>query len=139
MNEPYAMTKKTRTVLLAVAASLLFLVVLWIIFRSGGSSLKKVADEINKFGYNFTADDMLIAYDNSNASIAEVLDDVDLSEAVEASIKAGFPSDVNKIGGVTLILANDGNDIVTVYLVDGKIELCFVQTMGGNVAAINKR
>lgn len=139
VTEPYTMTKKTRLALLIVAISLLVLVLLWFIFRAPMSSLNKVADAINKFGYDFTADDLLVTYDNAETSISAVLNDVDLSDAVQASKQAGFSSDVSKTGGVTLILASSGDDVITVYLLDGEIELCFIQRPGGEVAAINKR
>ena len=137
--EPYVMTKKTRLTLMIVALLLLFLVVLWLIFRSSNSELKIIADRINSFGYSFTADDLLVAYDNSNTSIASVLDGVDLDNAVRVSREAGFSSDVDKVGGVTLILANDGDDIITLYLVDGEIELCFVQTIDGDAVSIKSK
>ena len=136
----YSMDKKTRLTLLCVAAGLLLLAVLWLVFRSPSSSLNIVANKINAYGYSFLPDDLLIAYDNANTSIADVLEGVDLEEAAQASREAGFPSDVNRIGGVTLMLAEDPDgDIITIYLVDGEIELCFAQTADGGIAAINNR
>ena len=136
---PYTMPKKTRYIMLGVAAGLLLLVVIWFIFRSSSYGLNEVANKINAYGYSFLPDDLFLAYDNADTSIADILEDVDLTLAVEASRKAGFPSDVYKNGGVTLILANSGSDIVTVYLVDGEIELCFIQTTDGNVRALEQR
>lgn len=138
-NTPYRMDKKTRYIMLSVAAALVLLAVLWAVFRAPSGALYTVANKINSFGYSFVPDDLLIAYDNANISIAEVMEGVDLEKAVEASRESGFPSDVDKVGGVTLILANDEGNIVTVYLVDGEIELGFIQTADARVAALGKR
>ena len=139
INGPYTMPKKTRYIMLGVAAGLLLLVVIWFIFRSSAYGLNEVAEKINSYGYSFLSDDLFVAYDNADTSIADVMEDVDLTSAVEASRMAGFSSDVYKRGGVTLILANSGDDIVTVYLVDGEIELCFIQTTNGNVRALEQK
>ena len=137
---PYSMNKKTRLTLLGIAAGLLLLAVLWLVFRSSASSLNAVAKQINSYGYGFIADDLVIAYDNADTSIADVLDGIDLEDAVQASREAGFPSDVQRTGGVTLMLAEDDfGGVVTIYLVDGEIELCFVQTTDGGIAALNNK
>lgn len=135
--EPYAMPKKTRLTLAIIALSLLLIVVLWLIFRSSSSELNKIVNMLNDFGYSFVVDDLFIAYDNDNISIAEALQNAELDDAVEASLSAGFPSDVHKTGGVTLILANDNGDVITVFVLDGEPELCFIQTENGAIKSLN--
>ena len=50
-----------------------------------------------------------------------------MADAVAASTAAGFPSDVEKRGEITLFAARAGSDTVMLYSVDGEPELCFVQ------------
>ena len=41
------------------------------------------------------------------------------------------PSDIDRTGHITLLMANIGSDnVITLYLIDGEIELGFVQTKG---------
>ncbi|HWR24199.1 MAG TPA: hypothetical protein VN366_12055, partial [Feifaniaceae bacterium] len=62
-----------------------------------------------------------------------LLSGAELDAAISASKETGFPSDVNKTGDVTLIMANaGGDDVITLYLVNGEIELAFVQVTGSD-------
>ncbi|HWS28895.1 MAG TPA: hypothetical protein VN512_02150 [Clostridia bacterium] len=128
--------KKTRAILLIVAAALLAAAA-FLYFASGNGALKAVCEEVNAFGYAFLPDDWYTAGGQADTSIEALAGSEDLSEAVAASKAAGFPSDTEKRGEVVLLLGQLANDdVVTVYIVNGEIELCFVQTLGGDVFSL---
>jgi len=125
--------KKTRTILLIVAAALLAAAA-FLYFTSDDSALQAVCEKVNAFGYDFAPDDWYAAGGQADTTIAALSGSEDLSEAVVASKAAGFPSDTQKHGEVVLLLGQLGNDdVVTVYIVNGEIELCFVQTLDGEL------
>ena len=81
-------------------------------------------------GYTLTEDDLFDVGSFENTTIAEVLAGQDLTQAVEAGITGGFPSDVNATGDIRMLLVTmENKDIITIFLRDGKIELCFVQRL----------
>ena len=81
-------------------------------------------------GYTVKADQLYNAGSFAGQSIAEVLSGVKLEEAVAASLAGGFPSRVDQAGEVTLLLCALGNqDVITLFLLDGEAELCFVQPL----------
>ena len=51
----------------------------------------------------------------------------------ELSRASGFDADITKSGEVTILLANSKSGVITLYLVDGVIELAFIQTGEGEV------
>ena len=86
---------------------------------------------VNEFGFALHPDDLYPAGAWNDTSIRALLPETELSEAVAASKDAGFPSDIDRTGQVTLVMANVGNDdVVTLYLVDGEVELGFLQVKG---------
>lgn len=128
--------KKTRTILLIVAAALLAAAA-FLYFTSDNSALQAVCDKVNAFGYDFVSDDWYVAGGQADTTIEALSSGEDLSEAVEASKASGFPSDTNKLGEVVLLLGQlENDDVVTVYIVNGEIELCFVQTLNGKLSPL---
>ena len=112
------------------AGALLLIAAVWSLFLSGGAGAA-LASKMNSYGYTLTADDLYPAGEWKNISIRTLLSGAQLDAAISASKQAGFPSDVEKTGDVTLLMANvGGDDVITLYLVDGEIELAFVQTTG---------
>lgn len=123
-------SKRARTVLMIVALALLMAAVVWGTFLNGDDELKLLADRINEYGYELTRDDIYIVGETRDTSISDILAGQELDECVAASKAAGFPSDVNAVGDVVLMLVElDNYDVITVYLRDADIELCFVQNI----------
>lgn len=123
---------KTRRIILISATAIIILCIVWYIVFGSNSEMSRIASFLRNYGYDIYEDELLIAYDNANTTIAEVLQssnatEADIQNAVNASKQKGFSSDIQRRGGVTLILANCEGDTVTLYLVDGEKELCFVQ------------
>ena len=57
----------------------------------------------------------------------------DIESMAELSRASGFDADITKSGEVTILLANSKSGVITLYLVDGVIELAFIQTGEGEV------
>ena len=119
--------KKPQTIILIAAGIVLALALIWALTRGAHSELGAIADRINELGYHFISDDLLIAYDDADTTISEALDkdEASLKDIIAESKEYGFNSDINKRGGVTLILARENAIIVACYLIDGEIELLF--------------
>lgn len=132
---------KTRRVVFAVALCIIVLCTVWMLVRGTTSERNKVCGMLNEYGYSFYEDDLLIAFDSADTTIKEVLADnteADMEKAVSVSKQAGFRSDVEKRGGVTLMLAHDGTDVITLYLVDGEAELCFIETQDNEIKPLGE-
>lgn len=126
--------KKLRAVFLVLAAALLAAAIfLTLTAETDLGALKELCAEVNAFGYDFYPDDWYRAGGSANASILELTGEAGILEAVEASKKAGFPSDVYKRGDVALLLGETSGGVVTAYVVNGTLELCFLQTAGGEL------
>lgn len=132
--------KRKKLILLAAAAALLIIAAVWSALISGGSELESMTRQINAHGYNLRYDDWYPAFHDDNISIADALTDLPLDEAVAASKESGYPSDVETRGEVVLFLARaDDENIITVFTIDGKLELCFIQLPEtGAVRALSK-
>lgn len=123
--------KRGRWILLIAAGVLLVAAFLWNAHLSATSEGSRLCRIVNEFGYAIYPDDLYPAGAWNDTSIRALLPETELADAVAASKSAGFPSDIDHAGQVTLIMANMGNDdVVTLYLVDGEVELGFVQVTG---------
>ena len=130
------LSKNTKTALAIFAASVLLLCIIWAFTRGRNTERNRICDFLAQYGYQATEDDLLFAYDERDTSIGKALDiadEAELNRLIDASKAGGFPSDTEKIGGVTLILAHFGEDTVYMYMLDGEFELCFVQTNSGEI------
>lgn len=129
------MTRGTKTALLVVAAALLAAAAVWSYIISLDDPLGDMAKEMNAFGYSLEAEDFYVLGGAENTTIAATVNE-DMSAAVEASMSAGFPSNIDRFGDITVLLAHLGDDrVLTVYLVDGETELCFVQNADGGISS----
>lgn len=119
--------RKKRSLLIA-AGALLIIGIVWLIIIECTSTIRVVCGQVNKFGYSLCPDDFdLRGYGNST-SIAALLEGEDLSTVCEQSASCGFPSDVNRVGRVELMLCQlDDTQIMMIYTVDGEAELVFIQ------------
>jgi len=127
------LSARSRNVTLIIAAALLTLAILLSLDIARNDPLKDLAREINAYGYYFTAEDFYVLGGAEDTSIAALLgkQETDLADAVAASRACGFPSNVDAAGDITALLANAEQGVVTVYLRDGSIELCFLQGANG--------
>ena len=134
-------TQKKRRIILTAAAVILLLCVIWLFTRGRSSERSRICAFLSDYGYECYEDDLLFAYDEKNTSIRAALSmtDAELEDALTASKAGGFPSDAEKIGGVTLVLAKCGDDTVCMYMLDGEFELVFVQDGIGSIKAIGNR
>ena len=126
-------SKGTKVILIIAAALLVVGAVLINGKLTVQSPYRAVVDELTSRGYTMTEDDLYSMGSFNNSSIADVLAGQDLSQAVEASIVSGFPSDINAVGDINmLLLTMESGDIITIFLRDGEMELCFVQRLDGS-------
>lgn len=117
--------------LLGVAMMLLVVAIVWSSSIGTRDELQKIAEEINAFGYNFEGEDIYVLGESGDTSIATMLNGDDLDSIISASKEAGFPSDVDAVGDyvVLLIQVDENNNIITLFLRNGVIELGFVQNV----------
>lgn len=124
------MSKNTKLIVLLFAVLLIVCAVLLNAAVTQQSPYKAVVEELTSRGYTLTEDDLYDVGRFENSTVADVLAGQDLTQAVEASIAGGFPADVNAVGDVNMLLLTMKNqDVITIFLRDGKIELCFVQRL----------
>lgn len=124
------MSKNTKLIVLLAAALLIVCAVLLNGTVSQQSPYRAAVEELTARGYTLTEDDLYDVGSFEDTTIAEVLAGQDLTQAVEASMAGGFPSDVNAVGNIKmLLLTMENQDIITIFLRDGSIELCFVQRL----------
>lgn len=127
-------SEKTRRIVLITALVIIVLCIAWTLFRGLSSERMRICRFLKGYGYDIYEDDLLFAYDDRDTTIRNAIGaDKDISEALAASKKGGFPSDVDRRGGVTLVLATDGTDSVLLYMLDGEFELCFVESADGEI------
>lgn len=125
--------KTARTVMLIAAAVLVIgAVVLNFVLDSRGGYTELIT-ALEGFGYTVEMDDVILADSRTECTVDELLEEADKAEGVSASGRAGFPSDIYKSGTVDLLLvvceeADTGEPVViTLFVLDGSIELAFVQ------------
>ena len=126
------MNSKNRTVLLLASAAVLALaLILWWGLEKQDPN-RPVVEMLEARGYSLSGEQLYHGGSFTNQSIQQVLSGVSLEEAVAASQAGGFPSDVERAGEVTLLLCALGNgDVITLFLLDGQMELCFIQPIAG--------
>lgn len=123
--------KQRNILLLAGVCVLALALALW-----GGLAARHpyapVVELLRERGYTLEPDQLYTVGSFTDQSISAVLSGVNLEEAVAASLEGGFSSRVDVNGDVTLLLCALGNqDVITLFLLDGKPELCFVQPLLG--------
>lgn len=123
--------KQRNLLLLAGVCVLALALALWG-GLAGRHPYASVAELLRGRGYTVEAEQLYTVGSFADQSISAVLSGVNLEEAVAASLEGGFPSRVEEAGDVTLLLCALGNqDVITIFLLDGKPELCFVQPLLG--------
>lgn len=127
------MSRRMRLIFLGAAVLLLVFSLLWGGIIEKNDELSRIAKEINAYGYSLTGDDLYVYGEARRTCVQELFPEEDLSDAAACSKAAGFPSDLHRQGDVILLLAKVEEGVITVYLVDGSIELCFIETENGAV------
>ena len=116
-----------------IAVGIIIAAAVWSSIISKNDPLEAVANELN-------ADDLYILGGKADSTIREVLDgSIDAAEAelmVSAAEQAGFAADMDRRGEVSILLYQCEKGVMTIYLIDGEIELCFIQTQSGEVYPI---
>ena len=121
-----------KTKIIAIAAAVVMIVAAIVLngMITAKSPYRAVVEELTSRGYVMTEDDLFSVGRFESSSIAQVLAGQDLAPAVEAGKAGGFPSDVNAVGDISmLLLSMENQDIITIFLRDGQVELCFVQRL----------
>ncbi|HOR12454.1 MAG TPA: hypothetical protein PKX46_00910 [Clostridia bacterium] len=114
-----------------IAAVLLAAGLLWNAALERNSESGRLIKTLKSYGYSLTRDELHPIGTWEEQSISALLSEVKLNKAVEASKAAGFSSDIERKGTVSLIMADaGGGSVLTLYLVNGEIELAFVQNPG---------
>lgn len=131
------MKRHTRTVLTLIAVGIIAVGAVLSAVIDKRDPLNAVADKINEHGYSLGNDDIYILGGEADSTIRQMLmqneADEDISSAVEASMSSLFPSDIDRQGEITVLIAECESGVITIYLIDGEIELCFIQTEEGEV------
>ncbi len=123
--------QKQALILLIVAGVLLIGALVWRIALEKTSLSSRIVRELAAHGLAVDAADLYQHEHRRDTTIAEMMADTRLEPVIEASLAAGFPSDVNRAGEVYCLLAGlDGGRVLTVFVVDEEIELAFVQIPG---------
>lgn len=130
---------KHRILLLAVSVAILGLALFWWGRVEEQDPNRPLVELLQARGYQVESQQLYLVGSFPEQSIAQVLTGVDLEEAVAASLEGGFPSRIDAVGEVTLLLCALGNgDVITLFLLDGEAELCFIQPLdGGALKAID--
>ena len=136
----YTVKRHTRTMLTLIAVGIIIAAAVWSSIISKNDPLEAVAAELNAHGYSMRGDDLYILGGKADSTIREVLDgSIDAAEAelmVSAAEQAGFAADMDRRGEVSILLYQCEKGVMTIYLIDGEIELCFIQTQSGEVYPI---
>lgn len=130
------MENSTRNGVLVVAL-VLFVVALIIRFITGGKSLaNEVVAQLKEFGCVISAEDLYQESYSKHSSIEELMQSIDMSEAVAVSREVGLPSDIGHEGEIYLLLAQlDDEKVLTVFVVNERVELAFIQKLGSEEIA----
>ncbi|MEL7609572.1 MAG: hypothetical protein AAGU74_08710 [Bacillota bacterium] len=124
------MKKRTKILLLAAAIVLLCIAAALNYKLDNLGARSEIVNKINAFGYELDYADLYITGDTPSASIRTLMTDVPLEDAVEASRQCGFDGDVDRVGEVVVLLASiSETEVITVFTVNGQIELCFIQIL----------
>ena len=120
--------KKPRMITLCIAAALIVAALIWSVWLLNAGEHARLCSWINAHGYAVLPDDLYVAGAQQDATIQDLLPDVDMEQAVAASKQAGLPSDPQRRGDVALVLvALNEREVLTLFLVDDEVELGFVQ------------
>lgn len=119
---------------LLIAALVLIIIAAAIRILVGSTGLADtVAEELRKHGCAISPEDLYQESYSKHSSIAGLMQDIDLSKIKSVSSAAGFPSDIDKEGEVYLLLAQlDDERVLTVFVVNEKVELAFIQVLGSD-------
>ena len=122
--------KRTKILLLVLAAVLLCIAAALNYDTEHLGPRAEICNRLEEYGYSLEFEDIYVTGNSENVTIRELLADVDLTEAVEASRQAGFPSDIDTAGEVVVLLAAlDEERVITIYTLNGEMELCFIQML----------
>lgn len=124
------MKKRTKIVLMVAAIVLLGIAAALNYKLENLGARAQIVNQINEFGYDLAYDDLYITGDTPRTSIRELMGELPLEDAVEASGRCGFDGNVDRVGEVVVLLASiSKTEVITVFTLDGQIELCFIQTL----------
>ena len=128
-NGNKAVINKKRTLLLLIAAAVLLVgALVWRIALEHGSLSSRITRELFEHGYSGAEPELYQHLHTNGTSVRAVFGEAtDLSAPVGASKQAGFPADIDRVGEVYCLLADTDDGILTVYVVDEKIELAFIE------------
>ena len=116
--------------ILGCAGALLVVALVWRLFLAGDDELAGVARRMRALGCMVYGEDFYIQGNYLDTTIAELLPQVDVAELAKASEAAGFPSDTQKHGEVVVLLAElSSGEVLTIYMLNGEAELCFIQAL----------
>lgn len=125
------MTSSTRTALLTCALVLIVIAVVLRIIVAADSLSGRIVKELKAHGCTVNADELSQQDYKKQASISSVMEGIDMTDALAASLECGFPSDMLREGELYLLLASlDDEHILTVFVIDEEVELAFIQIKG---------
>ena len=133
------MTRRGRTIISVIAALIMLAALIWLCIINMNDPLQAVVRAVNGRGYAITSGDLYVYDSRTDTDIKSVIasgagiTQSDIESMAELSRASGFDADITKSGEVTILLANSKSGVITLYLVDGVIELAFIQTGEGEV------
>lgn len=133
------MTSSTRTALLICALVLIVIAVVLRIIVTADSLSGRIVREMKAHGCTVNADELSQQVYKKHASISSVMEGIDMTDALAASLECGFPSDMLREGELYLLLAQlDDEHILTVFVINEEVEFAFIQiTESDEVLPIN--
>lgn len=125
------MTASTRTAFLICALALIVIAVVLRVFITADSLSDRIARELKSHGCTVNADELSQQIYKKHASISSVMEGIDMTDALSASLECAFPSDMLREGELYLLLAPlDDEHILTVFVIDEEVEFAFIQVKG---------
>lgn len=130
-------SKRTKTVLLIIAGVLLLAALCLHFLPSNKTSYAWVTEKLSSHGLSVDSASLIYEGNASNTSIRTLLiaDKEAIQKAVNASLKSGFPSNIDLVGNVVQMSVSVNQDEkLNIYIFENEetpmqIELCFIQNI----------
>lgn len=134
------MSRGVRTSLIICAAVILAAAIIWNVSLNATGELTRLVKLLERYGYAVSTDELYPSGSADNATAAELFaseandgksDAAILDAAADASRKAGFSADVNRLGNIVVMLcAVSDEEVITLIIIDGDVEFAFIQVAG---------
>lgn len=126
--------RTARRIMLAAAALLVCGAIALSFFINRDSELERLSAMLAGYGYSVGYDDIYPASAGDGESLAELTGVTREDEAYAVSEAGGFPCNIDTAGdAVVLLAAADDDRVITLMLLDGEVQLAFIQILSTGV------